>query len=181
VSRWDRLLVFGACNLAALACFVLCFALFPLLWAVPRKFAILFVYPVHIFNSKTLVSLIALIDSRLATPPFPFLPVAGRMRLEARKKHRSSTSFDCLKVMVSSSLQIVTSITGRVANLAVIYKRWSFGSVLFLASWAVLMGPVTYAKHLLSTPRLPFSAAYFGSIGLTLYFSIGVRPLPPPP
>ncbi|KAK0509481.1 hypothetical protein JMJ35_007875 [Cladonia borealis] len=90
LSRWDRLLIFGACNLAALACFVLCFALFPILWPVPRKFAIL----------------------------------------------------------------------------------WSFGSVLFLASWAVLMGPVTYAKHLISGPRLPFSAAYFGSIGLTLFFAI---------
>ena len=50
VSRWDRLLVFGACNVAALACFVLCFALFPILWPVPRKFAILFVYPVHYSN-----------------------------------------------------------------------------------------------------------------------------------
>lgn len=48
------------------------------------------------------------------------------------------------------------------------------GSVLFLASWAVLMGPVTYARHLSSTPRLPFTAAYFGSIGLTLFFAIKV-------
>jgi hypothetical protein len=34
-------------------------------------------------------------------------------------------------------------------------------------------------QHLLSGPRLPFTAAYFGSIALTLYFSIGVsdRPL----
>lgn len=52
---------------------------------------------------------------------------------------------------------------------------WSVGSVLFLASWAVLMGPVTYTKHLISGPRLPFSAAYFGSIALTLYFAIGLR------
>ena len=63
------------------------------------------------------------------------------------------------------------------------------GSLLFLASWAVLMGPLTYARHLLSTPRLPFTAAYFGSIALTLYFAVGVRlvslvkflPLPPLP
>ena len=41
VSRWDRLLIFGACNLAALACFVICFALFPVLTLKPRKFAIL--------------------------------------------------------------------------------------------------------------------------------------------
>jgi len=37
------------------------------------------------------------------------------------------------------------------------------------------MGPVTYAQHLLSAARLPFTAAYFGSIALTLYFSLGVR------
>lgn len=52
--------------------------------------------------------------------------------------------------------------------------RWTIGSVLFLASWAVLMGPLTYIQHLLSTPRLPFTAAYFGSIALTLYFAVGV-------
>lgn len=36
------------------------------------------------------------------------------------------------------------------------------------------MGPWAYVQHLLSTPRLPFTAAYFGSIGMTLYFAIGV-------
>jgi len=36
------------------------------------------------------------------------------------------------------------------------------------------MGPWTYAKHLTSGARLPFTAAYFGSIALTLYFAIGV-------
>jgi len=30
------------------------------------------------------------------------------------------------------------------------------------------------ARHLLSTPRLPFTGAYFGSIAMTLYFSLGV-------
>ena len=54
------------------------------------------------------------------------------------------------------------------------FYRWSVGSVLFLLSWAVLMGPWTYARHLVSGPRLPFTAAYFGSIALTLYFAIGV-------
>jgi Got1/Sft2-like family len=80
------------------------------------------------------------------------------------------------------------------------HRRWTMGSVLFLASWAVLMGPITYSKsftvkleltrpsscscsnkanvapvqHLFSGPRLPFTGAYFGSIALTIYFSIGV-------
>jgi hypothetical protein len=36
------------------------------------------------------------------------------------------------------------------------------------------MGPFTYVRHLLSGSRLPFTAAYFGSIGLTLYFAVGV-------
>jgi hypothetical protein len=41
LSRWDRLLVFAACNLGALACFVICFTLAPILSTRPRKFVIL--------------------------------------------------------------------------------------------------------------------------------------------
>ena len=52
--------------------------------------------------------------------------------------------------------------------------RWTLGSTLFMASFAAVMGPLTYFQHLVSGPRLPFTAAYFGSIALTLYFSIGV-------
>ncbi|KAF6529186.1 hypothetical protein HZS61_000498 [Fusarium oxysporum f. sp. conglutinans] len=90
LSRWDRLLIFGACNLAAVACFVICFTLFPVLSLRPRKFVIL----------------------------------------------------------------------------------WSVGSLMFLASFAAVMGPMNYVYHLLSTPRLPFTAAYFGSITLTLVFAL---------
>ncbi|KAL1874011.1 hypothetical protein VTK73DRAFT_617 [Phialemonium thermophilum] len=93
LSRWDRLLIFGACNLGALACFVICFFFFPALILRPRKFVTL----------------------------------------------------------------------------------WTVGSFLFLCSFAAVMGPLAYAQHLLSSPRLPFTTAYFGSIGLTLYFSVGLR------
>ncbi|KAK4902016.1 Protein transport protein sft2 [Elasticomyces elasticus] len=48
-------------------------------------------------------------------------------------------------------------------------------SVLFLGSWAVMMGPMVYARHLISAERLPFTATYFGSIGLTLYFALGLH------
>ena len=44
VSRWDRLLVFAACNLAAAACFAICISLFLVIAAKPRKFAILYVH-----------------------------------------------------------------------------------------------------------------------------------------
>ncbi|KAG4025126.1 hypothetical protein MFRU_066g00290 [Monilinia fructicola] len=93
LSRWDRLLLFAGFNIGALACFVICFALFPYLIVLPTKFAIL----------------------------------------------------------------------------------WTLGSMLFLASWAAMMGPWTYMNHLISAPRLPFTATYFGSIVLTLYFSLGLR------
>lgn len=93
LSRWDRILIFTACNIGALACFVLVFALWPIMMTRPSKFATL----------------------------------------------------------------------------------WSLGSALFLASWAAMMGPWAYAQHLMSTPRLPFTAAYFGSIALTLYFSLGLH------
>ncbi|OOO11545.1 Vesicle transport protein, Got1/SFT2-like [Aspergillus oryzae] len=39
--------------------------------------------------------------------------------------------------------------------------------------FAFLMGPLVYAKHLVSGPRLPFTAAYFGAIAMTLYFAVG--------
>ena len=54
------------------------------------------------------------------------------------------------------------------------FDRWSVGSMMFLASWAFLMGPYQYAVHLISGPRLPFTAAYFGSIIMTIYFAVGV-------
>ncbi|KAB8289503.1 hypothetical protein EYC80_010663 [Monilinia laxa] len=41
LSRWDRLLLFSGFNIGALACFVICFALFPYLIVLPTKFAIL--------------------------------------------------------------------------------------------------------------------------------------------
>lgn len=39
-------MIFGACNVAALICFIICFSFFFVLAAVPRKFAILYV-PTH--------------------------------------------------------------------------------------------------------------------------------------
>lgn len=57
----------------------------------------------------------------------------------------------------------------------VLLLRWTLGSVLFLSSFAAMMGPWAYVQHLASGPRLPFTGAYFGSIALTLYFSIGLH------
>lgn len=93
LSRWDRLLIFGICLLGAVACFVLCFFILPVLALKPRKFAVL----------------------------------------------------------------------------------WSLGSLLFVISFGVLQGPLSYLRHLLSQQRLPFTVAYFGSIFATLFFSIGMR------
>jgi len=36
------------------------------------------------------------------------------------------------------------------------------------------MGPYQYATHLISGPRLPFTATYLGAIALTIYFAVGV-------
>lgn len=36
------------------------------------------------------------------------------------------------------------------------------------------MGPRQYVQHLTSGLRLPFTAAYFGSIALTIFFAVGV-------
>lgn len=52
---------------------------------------------------------------------------------------------------------------------------FSMGSVLFMVGFAILSGPVAHLRHILSAARLPFSVAYFGSLGLTLYFALGPR------
>jgi hypothetical protein len=56
--------------------------------------------------------------------------------------------------------------------------RWTLGSIFFLASFAVVMGPMAYVRHLLSADRVPFTAAYFGSLSLSLYFALGVSCIP---
>ncbi|KAB5593714.1 hypothetical protein CTheo_2794 [Ceratobasidium theobromae] len=91
ISRWERLLGFGACLLGAAACFFVAFLTLPWIALRPGKFALAF----------------------------------------------------------------------------------SLGSLLVMFGFCVLIGPVNQIKHLLSKDRLPFSAAYFGSLALTLYFSIG--------
>lgn len=45
-------------------------------------------------------------------------------------------------------------------------------------SFAVLSGPINHLKHLAAPERLPFSAAYIGSLIATLYFSVVVRAQP---
>ncbi|KAA1466851.1 ER-to-golgi vesicle protein transport Sft2 [Dentipellis sp. KUC8613] len=50
---------------------------------------------------------------------------------------------------------------------------FSLGSLLVMFGFSVLIGPINHIKHLVSKERLPFSIAYFASLGLTLYFSLG--------
>jgi len=93
LSRWERLLGFGACLIGAAACFLVAFISLPLLALRPAKFAMAF----------------------------------------------------------------------------------SLGSLLVMFGFAILSGPIAHLKHLLSKERLPFTMTYFGSLGLTLYFSIGLK------
>ncbi|VVT58638.1 uncharacterized protein SAPINGB_P006309 [Magnusiomyces paraingens] len=52
---------------------------------------------------------------------------------------------------------------------------WSLGSLLFMISFGVLQGPISYLRHLTSPARLPFTVTYFGSIIATLVFSLGLK------
>ncbi|GAA6062946.1 hypothetical protein JCM10212_005336 [Sporobolomyces blumeae] len=49
---------------------------------------------------------------------------------------------------------------------------FSLGSVLFMVGFAILAGPAQQVKHLVSAERLPFTAAYLGSLVLTLFFAL---------
>ncbi|TFK47414.1 hypothetical protein OE88DRAFT_1714576 [Heliocybe sulcata] len=42
-----------------------------------------------------------------------------------------------------------------------------------MISFSVLIGPWNHVKHFRSKERLPFTLAYFSSLGLTLHFSLG--------
>jgi hypothetical protein len=48
------------------------------------------------------------------------------------------------------------------------------GLTLFVR-FSVLVGPINHLKHLITAERLPFTAIYFSSLGLTLYFALGVH------
>ncbi|KAG2178450.1 hypothetical protein INT44_001602 [Umbelopsis vinacea] len=52
---------------------------------------------------------------------------------------------------------------------------FTLGSILMLLSVALLRGPWAHVKHMMSVERLPFTAAYVGTMALTLYFSLGAR------
>ncbi|GAA5828038.1 hypothetical protein JCM5353_003159 [Sporobolomyces roseus] len=49
---------------------------------------------------------------------------------------------------------------------------FSLGSVLFMIGFAILSGPLQQLKHLFSSERLPFTAAYLGSLIFTLFFAL---------
>ncbi|KAN0080012.1 Got1/Sft2-like family domain containing protein [Tylopilus felleus] len=93
LSRWDRLLGFGACLIGACVCFIFAFLGLPWLPIRPAKFALAF----------------------------------------------------------------------------------SMGSLLVMVAFSVLVGPINHIKHLVSKERLPFSAVYFSSLALTLYFALGAQ------
>ena len=52
---------------------------------------------------------------------------------------------------------------------------WSMGSLLFVISFGVLQGPVSYTKHLLSANRIVFTVVFFSSVLSTLYCAVVLR------
>ena len=48
---------------------------------------------------------------------------------------------------------------------------WTMGSLLFVLAFGVLMGPIAYFKHITSSDRILFSAFFFGTCLMTLYFA----------
>ncbi|KRX21622.1 Protein transport protein SFT2, partial [Trichinella nelsoni] len=52
---------------------------------------------------------------------------------------------------------------------------YTFGSVFFLLSFAILLGPGTFGSHMFSKVRLPLTFVYFSSLFATLFCSIWWR------
>ncbi|XP_015754573.1 PREDICTED: protein transport protein SFT2-like isoform X1 [Acropora digitifera] len=75
---------------------------------------------------------------------------------------------------------ILPSLAGFVAPFLLLKARkfvllYTMGSLLTIGSFSLLWGPVNHVKHLCSFGRLPFTAAYFGSMFATLYMAIIVK------
>ncbi|KAF7297145.1 Protein transport protein SFT2 [Mycena indigotica] len=52
---------------------------------------------------------------------------------------------------------------------------FSLGSMLVMFGFSVLIGPINHVKHLITAERLPFTLVYFSSLGLTIYFAVGLH------
>ncbi|KAG0237029.1 ER-to-golgi vesicle protein transport Sft2 [Mortierella sp. GBAus27b] len=52
---------------------------------------------------------------------------------------------------------------------------FTLGSILFMASFALLRGPMAHLKALISRERLPFTGVYFGSMIFVLWASLGAQ------
>ncbi|PSN58167.1 hypothetical protein C0J52_00991 [Blattella germanica] len=55
---------------------------------------------------------------------------------------------------------------------------YTMGSLFTILSFSFLWGPMNHLKHLFSRERLPFTAAYFGTLLATLYFALSVQSTP---
>ncbi|ORX97736.1 SFT2-domain-containing protein [Basidiobolus meristosporus CBS 931.73] len=49
---------------------------------------------------------------------------------------------------------------------------FTMGSILMMTSFALLKGPVSHFRHIISKERLPFTLTYGSSLLLTLYFAV---------
>ncbi|KAF9952083.1 protein transport protein sft2 [Mortierella alpina] len=55
---------------------------------------------------------------------------------------------------------------------------FTLGSILFMASFALLKGPAAHLKALVSRERLPFTGVYLGSMIFVLWASLGAHSYP---
>jgi len=83
--------------------------------------------------------------------------------------------------MNSVSCMVMTIIRQYVLDYCCIFDKDMFIDLWFLLaaccflfcfSFSLLWGPVNHVKHLCSLERLPFTAAYFGSMFATLYMAM---------
>ncbi|RUP12635.1 hypothetical protein BC936DRAFT_139801, partial [Jimgerdemannia flammicorona] len=119
---------------------------------------------------------------RLHLPPRSRLLLLGLLRLRHNDPHRSR-QIRCNLLMYVLLLReyalVLSLILPLISPLSTCARAHTpVGSILMLISVALLRGPVAHIKHMISRDRLPFTAAYLGSLILTMYFSIGPNPAP---
>ncbi|KAF2401268.1 SFT2-domain-containing protein [Trichodelitschia bisporula] len=121
---------------------------------------------------------------RLPTTEVPGAPLPAPTRREEEEGWFALTRWDRLLLFgglnLAAAVMFVICFALMPTGVFILKPRkfailWTMGSVLFLASWAVMLGPIQYVQHLSSGPRLPFTAAYLGSIFFTLFFALKVH------
>ena len=94
--------------------------------------------------------------------------------LVALKPRKFALAFTLGSVLFMLGFAILHGPWNRMSHVGLLFSREARWTELYQGRTGLMVDILTDAKHVFSPERLPFSLAYFGSLGLTLFFAVGV-------